>query len=357
MLYAVIMAGGSGTRFWPAGRKCKPKQLLKILGEKTMIRTTVDRVLACAPTGNVMVVANVIHVDEIRRELPDLTDSMIVSEPYARNTAPCIALAAYKLAKLDPDAVMAVLPADHLIGPEPRFRELLTKASHLASSENSLITFGILPDKPETGYGYIEIGNEVCRQDGFSAHRVTKFVEKPDIRTARHYVESGKFLWNSGMFVFSVAAIIEAFERHLPEISSAIRQIEPYLNSPEESEAVSRAYQNIQSISVDYGIMERADNVLVIPADLDWNDVGSWGSLDSVWGRDENGHVTRGEVISVVSKGCVVDSGDKLVALIGVEDLVVVDTPNALLICRKDMAQEVGKLQEILMERGYEDLL
>jgi mannose-1-phosphate guanylyltransferase len=357
MLYAVIMAGGSGTRFWPAGRKCKPKQLLKILGEKTMIRATVDRLRPCVHVENIMVVANVLHYDGIRLELPELADSMIVCEPYARNTAPCIALAAYKLAGINPNALMAVLPADHLIGPETRFRELLNAAATLASSQNSLITFGILPDKPETGYGYIEIGEKVYSQDGISAHRATKFVEKPDRRTAQFYLDSGNFLWNSGMFVFSVSAIIEAFDRHLPEVSSVIKEIGPFLNSHEESEAIRRAYQKVAGISVDYGIMERADNVLVIPADLDWNDVGSWGSLDSVWGRDENGHVSRGELISLLSKRCVVDSGDKLVALIGVEDLVVVDTPDALLICRKDMAQEVRNLQKLLMDHGRDDLL
>jgi mannose-1-phosphate guanylyltransferase len=357
MIYGVIMAGGSGTRFWPESRRCKPKQLLNIVGDRTMIRATVQRILPDIPFERIMVVTAAPHADEICRQLPELNNGRVITEPEGKNTAPCIALAAYKLNKIDPDGVMAVLPADHLIGKEAEFREAVRIAGEAASIGNHLITFGVIPNRPETGYGYIKLGPAQLEVGGATLFEVERFVEKPDLSTARKYVASGNFLWNSGMFVWATSSIIRAFEEFLPAVSAEMERISPALNTPDEAAAIAEAYATIESVSIDYGIMEKAHNVLTIPINVDWNDVGSWASLEDVWNRDHCGNATKGNVMFVDSASCVVSSPGKLTALIGVENLIVVDTPDALMICRKDKAQDVKRLQEILKDKGYEDLL
>ncbi|MBI4962294.1 MAG: mannose-1-phosphate guanylyltransferase [Desulfomonile tiedjei] len=357
MLYAVIMAGGSGTRFWPQSRQSRPKQLLKIAGDKTMIRATVERVLDEISFERIMVVTSESYAQEISGELPELSSDMLVCEPQGRNTAPCIALAAYKLLKKDPEAVMAVLPADHVIADEQAFRKALKAAAEVASSGDYLITFGIVPNKPETGYGYIELGERATEQAQAPAFKVKRFVEKPDQQRAEEYIKAGTFLWNSGMFVWKASVIIENFEKHLPGVSEAIARISSAFGTEEEGKAIAEVYNSIEGVSIDYGIMEKAANVLVIPIDVGWNDVGSWASLHEVWANDHDGNIIFGELIALAASGCVVSSPHKLTALIGVEDLVVVDTPDALLVCRKDKAQDVRKLQELLKEKGYTNLL
>lgn len=357
MLYAVIMAGGSGTRFWPESRKNRPKQLLKIATEKTMIRDTVERILPVAPFHRVMVVTGASHGQEIRRELPELNVDAVVEEPVGRNTAPCVALAAYKLVKQDPNAIMAVLPADHIIGRGEEFLKHLRVAYEIASERDDLVTFGIKPDHPETGYGYIKHGPAVLQQDSVKAFAVESFVEKPDLETAKEYIAQGNYLWNSGMFVWNVSTIIRAFENHLPLISRAMEEISSVLNTPGEADAVEQIYQRMQNISIDNGIMEAARNVLVIPLDVAWNDVGSWSSLPEVWGADGDGNSVKGKAAVLDSKGCVISSPHKLTAIVGVEDLIVVDTPDALLVCHKHRSQDVKKLQALLLEMDCGDLL
>lgn len=351
------MAGGSGTRFWPQSRKRRPKQLLKIAGDKTMIRATVERILPVISFERIMVVTSASHVEEIKAEVPELAEKMVVAEPQGRNTAPCIALAAYKIAKEDPDAVMAVLPADHLIGKQNEFRRALRSAAKAASTADYLITFGVVPDRPETGYGYIEVGSEALRGGDTPVFQVKGFVEKPDRARAEGYLAAGNYLWNSGMFIWKVSTIIEAFRRHCPSISTAVETIAPDLNTPGEPEAIRKAYESMESISIDYAIMERASNVLVLPIDVEWNDVGSWASLHDVWDKDDSGNAVAGAFLGLDAAGCVVFSPHKLTALLGVDDLVVVDTPDALLICRKDRAQDVRNLHATLKKIGYERLL
>ncbi len=357
MLHCLIMAGGSGTRFWPQSRKHRPKQLLNIVGEKTMIRATVDRVSPVIPFDRILIVTGGSHEDKIRAQLPEIATTSIVAEPFGRNTAPCIALAAYKLRKIDPDGVMAALPADHLIGKENDFVKALESAYHIAYQTEQLITFGIVPDRPETGYGYIQTGEIVSEKDGLKAFKVIRFVEKPELKTAQSYLARGDYLWNSGMFVWKISTIVAAFERYLPAISRAMEKIEADLNTEREAETVNRLYEELPDISIDYGIMERSDDVLVIPVDVGWNDVGSWTSLQDVWNTDENGNAIKGETLSLRSSGCVVSSPLKLTALVGVQDLIVVDTPDAILVCRKDSAQDIKQLQILLKERGYQGLL
>ncbi len=357
MLHCVIMAGGSGTRFWPQSRKHQPKQLLNIVGEKTMIRATVERVLPLIPFDRMLVVTGGSHEEKIRAQLPEIDSNSVVAEPIGRNTAPCIALAAYKLRKIDPEGVMAALPADHLIGQEREFIKALQSAYNMALETQSLITFGVIPDRPETGYGYIQRGEVVAENDGFQAYKALRFVEKPDLKTAQSYLAKGDYLWNSGMFVWKISTIIEAFERYLPALSRAMENVAPALNTDAEAEAVNQLYEELPDISIDYGILERSEHVLVIPIDVGWNDVGSWTSLQNVWNTDEDGNAVKGQTLSLRSSGCVVSSPQKLTALVGVQDLIIVDTPDAILVCRKDSAQDIKQLQILLRERGYQGLL
>ncbi|MBI5249635.1 MAG: mannose-1-phosphate guanylyltransferase [Desulfomonile tiedjei] len=357
MFHCVIMAGGSGTRFWPQSRRALPKQLLSIVGNKTMIRATVDRILPVTPAERIMIVAGDSCVDQIRAQIPELKPESIVAEPQGRNTAPCIALAAYKLAKESSDAVMAVLPADHLIGNESDFRRILRTACDAAVMGDFLITLGIVPDRPETGYGYIEMGQKALAVNGTDIFQVKSFAEKPDPVTAANYISQGNYMWNSGMFIWKVSAIIRAFEAHLPAVSSVLESILPQLNTPEEPAALKRVYGSLENISIDYAIMEKADQVVTIPMDVQWNDVGSWASLHGVWPGDDSGNALDGSALCLESNCCVVSSPHKLAILMGVHDLIVVDTPDALLVCSKDSAQNIKKLQELLAERGYEDLL
>ncbi len=351
------MAGGSGTRFWPESRKRKPKQLLKIFSDKTMVRETVERILPEIPFDRIMIVTTENYSDEIKKEIPEISETMIVAEPQGRNTAPCIALAAYKIFKQDPEGVMVILPADHLIANEQAFLKVLGMAYRVASNQDFLITFGIVPHCPETGYGYIEMGQEISEIGSNSLFQVKSFVEKPDLMTAKRYLDAGNYLWNSGMFVWKTSTIIRSFERHLPSVSRAMESIVPMLNTAHEPEAIRKIYETMENISIDYGIMEKADSTVVIRAEIAWNDVGSWSSLSDVWETDNENNACRGKVICVESKECVALSPHKVAVLLGVEDLVVVDTPDAILVCRKDSCQDIKKLQELLVRHGYEDLL
>ncbi len=357
MIHCVIMAGGSGTRFWPQSRRNRPKQLLNIVGDRTMIRTTVERILPIIPFERIMVVTAQSHEAEIRNQLPELSDEMIVAEPQGRNTAPCIALAAYKLFKKDAHSVMAVLPSDHLIGKTAAFLDALTQGAGVVSQRDYLLTFGIVPHRPETGYGYVQLGPSALSVGTTTIYRVERFVEKPDRATAEEYLASGKYMWNSGMFMWKTEAILKAVETHLPALAAALREILPALNTPDEAVALKEVYAKIEGISVDHGIMEKAENVACMPINVEWNDVGSWTSLENVWPSDQSGNATRGEVVLLDCKNCIASSPHRVTALIGVEDLVIVDTPDALLICRKDRSQDVRKLQEALAEQGYDRLL
>lgn len=357
MLYALLMAGGSGTRFWPESRAKRPKQLLNIVDDSTMIQATVRRIASLIPYERIMVVCGLPHRQEISRQLPSIPEQMIVAEPKALNTAPCIALAACKLLRRDPEAIMAVLPSDHTIGNVARFLDLLRTAHTLAARGEALITFGIVPDRAETGYGYIECGELIEEADSQPVYRVNRFIEKPDLRRAMDYLERGNYLWNSGMFVWKASAIMEAFKTHLPRIAGAAEKILIAPDEYHEEEAVREAYEAMESVSIDYGILEKAENVVVIPADIQWNDVGSWNALEKMWENDPDGNAFKGKLLSLQSRDCIVSSQHKLTALVGVEDLIVVDTPDALMVCRKDRAQDVKILQGILKDQGHESLL
>ena len=351
-MYAVIMAGGQGTRFWPRSRRKRPKQLLNIVGSESMIRQTVDRLVPLVQPRDVYVVTGKDHMEELVRHVSDVPAGNILAEPEGRNTAPCIGLAAMLLKKKDPGGVMVVLPSDHVILDKEGFVETLKFAADAAGRGDYIITLGMKPDRPETGYGYIKTGirhEATGRRDIF---KVESFVEKPDKKTAEEYVKSGQYLWNAGMFVFKVSTILKAIETHMPELYTGLLRLEPFLGTGGQEKALSEIYGSLPSVSVDYGIMEKADNVLVIPADFGWNDVGSWTAIDDLLPRDEHGVVAHAEHISIDTRDCIVYSPKKLVATIGVSNLIVVETDDALLICDKSRAQDVKKVVEILEKEG-----
>lgn len=356
-MYAVLMAGGSGTRFWPKSRRDKPKQVLTIFGDKTMLQTTVARVRPKVPAENIYIVVGKEIEDEVRKQIPDVPRENILVEPCARNTAPCIGLAAVTIQKRDPEGIMAILPADHIIVDDEQFLTVLNIAERVAASGSYLVTLGIVPTRPETGYGHIRKGEKEQDMDGQSLFRVSQFVEKPDLERAKQYTECGEYLWNSGMFVWSVSTILDSFRQHLPILYDGLLDIATSLGSDREDETIQKVYTSIQSISIDYGVMEKARNVVVLPSDFGWNDVGSWVSLEDVSQQDENGNVLFGPFVGFETTDSVFVAPHKLIAAIGIDNMVVVDTPDVLLLCPKGRAQDVKRIVERLRADGLEEYL
>jgi len=356
-MYAVIMAGGKGTRFWPLSREKKPKHLLSITGEKSIIKYTVERITPLVPEDNIMIVTGESHSDEIKKELINLPEENILIEPTGRNTAPCIGLAAVHIRKKDPDAVMVVVPSDHLIGDEKNFISVLSDAADIARNGDYLVTVGIQPTKPETGYGYIERGNAFNTIGSSVIYDVRSFREKPDLATAETFFKNGGFYWNSGMFIWKVSTLLESIETFLPDLYKNLLTIEKALGTDREREIVTEVYGDIEPISIDYGIMEKAKNVLMIPGDFAWSDVGSWDVLWEVLDKDENGNVVKGKVLSIDTSDSLVFGSDKLITLVGVKDLIVVETGDTLLICDKNASQDVKKLVEKLEKENMKEYL
>ena len=355
-MYIVVMAGGKGTRFWPRSRTSIPKQLLDIVGEKTMIQETVERVLPIASKDKILIVTNKEHINDLKSQLPDIPDRNIIVEPVGRNTAPCICLAATRIHKQEPEEIMAVLPADHYIGDAKAFCCFLEKAAEAARLSNALVTIGISPQKPETGYGYIQF-DEQSDSEHKGVYRAISFHEKPDLKRAEEFLRQGNFLWNSGMFVWKASAILNEIKKHLPEIYSSIVNVEPLWDTPEVGAAIASAYEKIESISIDYGVMEKSGNVLTLKGDFDWNDIGSWSAIHDISEKDKDSNTLRGDVISVDSKDVLVYSPKKLTAVVGLRDVIVVETDDALLVCAMDKAQDVRKVVDMLEKRGRKEYL
>ncbi|MBA4397398.1 MAG: mannose-1-phosphate guanylyltransferase [Syntrophus sp. (in: bacteria)] len=356
-MYAVIMAGGRGARFWPRSRESKPKHLLDIVSDKTIVRETVDRISPLIRPENILIVTGESHAQELMRQLPDIPQENIIIEPVGRNTAPCIGLAALHIKRKAPDAVMLVLPSDHLIADEDQFRKILSAAAAVAQRGDDLVTVGIRPTGPETGYGYIEQGREQDTIEGEKVYDVRSIREKPDLTQARSMLARGGFSWNSGMFIWKVSVILKALEQWLPDLYAGLLQIEAALGSARETAVVAQVYQQTRSVSIDYGVMEKARNTLVIPGNFGWSDVGSWDALWEVSPHDEHGNAVRGEAITIDSRNCLVHSPGKTVALVGVEDLIIVETADALLICKRGASQGVRKVVDRLERENRSELL
>lgn len=346
--FAVVMAGGSGTRFWPRSRADLPKQLLALAGRRTLLQETATRMAGVVGWSRVLVVTGARHAAAVRRQLPRLGRGQVLVEPTGRNTAPAIALAALHLAARTSHASMIVAPSDHAIGGLAGFRRTLRHALWVAERTGALVTLGVHPTHPETGYGYIRPGKRIPGRHGGAAW-VDAFIEKPVLRRARQLVASKRVLWNSGMFVWRVDRILAELERCVPRV------LHPLARAVRGGGrgALARAYRALPSVSIDTGVLERAAQVAVVPAGFTWSDVGSWAAVGDLWGRDrQTGNVARGRLLALDSSGCVVDSPGRLVALLGVHDLVVVETPDALLVCDRARAQDVRRVVNELQRRG-----
>ena len=343
-MYAVILAGGVGSRFWPKSSASNPKQFLQIFGDKSLLQTTAGRVRPLIRQDCVYVVTNDRYFDKIREQLPDLPPENLIIEPEARETAAGIGLAAVKLARRDPHAVMAVLPSDHFIGSEQDFRRCLSWAAEFARTHKMLVTFGIRPTEPKTGYGYIKMDRLLVNDNGRRAYHVAEFTEKPDFDRALRFLQSGKYLWNSGMFVWRVQQVLQAYRKHMPEMYRQLAYIYENLGSPDEKEIIRETYGQMEKLTVDYAIIEKADNVAVIPADFAWDDVGSWRSVERFLTHDNSGNIVNGLHVGIDTGRCIIESDDKLVATIGVRDLLIVQTERSILVADKERDQEIKDL-------------
>lgn len=351
--YGLIMAGGRGTRFWPRSRKRSAKQVLRFFGERTLIQQTVDRLTAVIPPENVWIATNSLLQPEIRRQLPEVPKRQIVAEPAQRNTAPCIALAAHIIHEADPDAVLGVFPADHLILKEARFRTFV-KAAFQAARDHSVVVLGVQPRWAETGYGYIEMPTGV-KPGEKTVVPVSSFREKPDEKTAKEFVERGNFFWNAGMFFWRTAAVLDLMRHHQPKTATLIAGL-PTFGSRQFTAALGELYPLCQDISVDFAVIEKAEQVAGIAMDdIGWNDVGSWEAVYELARKDKNGNASRGDLVVEASSNNYVDAR-KTVALVGVDHLVIVDTPDALLVANRHRTQDVSKLVKTLDAQKREDL-
>jgi len=355
--FAVIMAGGRGERFWPRSRMAEPKQFLNLLGDKTMLQHTVERLSGLAEIMDTYVVAGADFKDIILRQIPQLPEENIIVEPFGRDTAAAIGLAALVLERKDPRGVMIVLPADHYISDVPRFRDVLRSAAAAAGRGEEIVTLGITPRRPETGYGYIHQGEIHDTFAGLPAYRVLRFLEKPDYARALELLASGNYLWNSGMFIWRVDLVRQLIEKHTPVLAVGLEKIGQVLDTEKCDRVLEQVYADLPRVSVDYGILERADNVLVIPGDFGWDDIGCWTALERYAEKDSDGNVLEGRGVLLDTCGTYVFSPDKTVAVLGVDDLIVVNSPDSLLVCHKGRAQEIKKVVQALREQGLDEVL
>ncbi len=360
---AVLLAGGRGTRFWPRSRMRSPKQLLNITGEDTMLRETAARLAPLFPAKNLWAVTNAEQAAAVRRELSGVPKAHILAEPIGRNTAAAIGLAAFHLAHQHGDALMAVLPADSYIADAAQYRTLVRAALELAGTPGDLIVMGIPPTRPETGYGYIERGAMALRPRGASAYVVERFTEKPDSVKARKYVASGRYLWNAGMFFWRVSTYLDNLRHYLPDTHDALSKLARTIGTSRYGAALRRIYPRLENISVDYAIMEPAtleagpQRVFVIPAKVGWSDIGSWAAVYELLAPKLDANVSAGPYVALEASGNFFWSPSKLVAAVGVRDLVLVDTPDAILLCPRDRAQDVGKIVKWIEEQKLRKLL
>lgn len=343
---ALIMAGGKGERFWPKSRKHLPKQFLSLTSDgKTMIQLTVDRILPLVHIEDIYIVTNKDYKNLVLEQLPTLPPENILCEPIGRNTAPCVGLGAIHIAHKYEDALMMVLPSDHLIKYNSMFVNTLKDACDIAKTNSNLVTIGITPDYPETGYGYIKFNPTICEG---RAYVVDRFVEKPSLEVAKEYLETEEYLWNSGMFVWKVSSILNAIKSYMHEMYEGLIRIQNSLDTEEYPSILSKEFTAFSSESIDYGIMEKAKHIYTLPGTFGWDDVGSWLAVERIKKSNEYGNVVSGNIITIGTKNCIIEGSKKLIATVGLQDLIIVDTPDATLICEKDSAGDIKKVLENL---------
>lgn len=353
-LYAVIMAGGVGSRFWPRSRKATPKQLLKIFGDKTMIQETVSRLNGLIPEKNIFIITNEDQAEKIREQLNHIPKGNVIAEPFGKNTAPCIGLAATLIKHKDPEGVLIILPADHLIPDVKKFQKVLKTAVKFAFSSNGLITIGIQPTRPETGYGYIQyLENEVDK----GVYPVKSFAEKPNINTAQRFIESGDFLWNSGMFIWKADTILNEMKELMPDLYDGLTRLTKSIDTNNFYPELRKVYGQVRSISIDYGIMEKSKNVYLVKGDFGWSDVGSWETVYQLSDKNHDENSIAGDIFESSTRNSYIFSDKKFTAVIGVENLIIINTEDSLLICDRKNAQDVKLVVDYLKMNKREDLL
>ena len=358
--YCIIMAGGVGSRFWPLSKKSKPKQFLDILGiGKTLVQQTFERFIKICPIENIFIVTSKEYAQLVFEQLPMLLKENVLLEPLIRNTAPCIAYASYKIHRINPDANVVVAPSDHLILDEAKFLDIVTKGLSFVDDRNALLTLGIHPNRPETGYGYIQINPDIEVQtyddDIKEISKVKTFTEKPNPEMAKVFFDSGEFFWNAGIFIWTLSSIITAFKVHLPEINTLFSDGVELYNTAGEEEYVNRIYPQCKNISIDYGVMEKAENVYVLCADFGWSDLGTWGSLYENTGKDANNNVVIAHnAILYDTSNCVINfPDDKLLVVQGLKDYIIVESNNTLLICPMSNEQQIKQfVHDVKIQKG-----
>lgn len=356
-MFAVIMAGGVGKRFWPWSRQKNPKQFLKLFGDKALIQSTVDRLRPILKDEDIFIVTNKVQKNKIEELIPFLETDNIIAEPMGKNTAPCIGLAAVINSLKDPEAVQMILPADHLILDDEKFRDVLLKAAKVAENEECLVTIGITPTRPETGYGYIQFNESYYPDMNFDVYKVKTFAEKPDLETAKRFLESGDFLWNSGIFIWKVKTILEEIEKSLPDLYEILKKIEKSIGTEKYNSDLNRLYKQIEGISIDYGVMEKSEKVAVLKGDFGWSDIGGWEEFYRLEGKDKNNNVIIGESIAVDSSDNLIYSSGRLIACLGVKDMVVIDTGDAVMVCPRNKTQDIKKIVDSLSKKKKDEYL
>lgn len=353
-LFAVIMAGGVGSRFWPRSRQENPKQLIQIFGKNTMIQDTVSRLEGLIKNENIFIITNQIQKNSIINQLKNIPEENIIAEPFGKNTAACIGLASILIYNKSKDAITIILPADHLIQDQAGFQSTLLNAANFADKSDGLVTIGIKPTRPETGYGYIQIIEKQVDKEIF---KVQTFAEKPNLSTAKRFVEAGDFLWNSGMFIWKSEVILNEISLYLPELYEGLLELEKVISTENFNETLTKVYGQLASISIDYGIMEKSNKVFLIKGNFDWSDVGSWEEVYQLSEKDENGNAKMGDFYAENSFGSYVFNPKKFTAIVGLENIIVIETDDALLICNRDNAQDVKHVVDYLKMNKKDNLL
>jgi len=342
--YCLIMAGGSGTRFWPRSRVKKPKQYLSLFGSLSLLQESVERFAGFIPRESIFIVSAKSQKELLKEQTPSLPNRNLIYEPVGKNTLPAIGLAALFIAQKDPGGIMIVSPSDHLIQNDELFRKTIESAAFIAQEKDGIVTIGITPIYPATGYGYVQVAEEVRIGQTIKSFEVNQFVEKPNSEIAKGYLQSGGFFWNSGIFVFKVSVFLEAVQKYAPELYADLIRIKDYIGTGEYEEALDRIYNEVKSISIDYGILEKAKNVFLVQGDFVWNDLGSWEEVYKYDQKDADQNAHTGEVVFLDTKNSYVYAPDSLVAVVGLEDVIVVQEGDTILVCKRDRAEEIKQV-------------
>jgi mannose-1-phosphate guanylyltransferase len=351
------MAGGSGTRFWPRSREGKSKQFLPILEKNSLIASTIMRFRSLTSHKNIYIVAKKSQEDELLKHSGKIPSENIIYEPFGRNTAPCIGLAAVFIGSKDKEGVMVVSPSDHMIKNKRQFNKVIRVAAELATEKDGIVTIGITPERPATGYGYIQTGAEIVTTDGVKTYSIKTFAEKPNLATAQRFLQSGDFFWNSGIFVFRISVFLKLLKQHMPDLHEGLEKIQKAMDKPNYEDVLNKVYQQLKSVSIDYGVMEKINNVYLVRGNFEWNDLGSWEQVYKLSPKDEDGNVISGDVIAVDTKNSYVYNSKGLVAVLGLKDVIVVHEGGATLVCSRDKAEDVKGIVDRLKRKKLQKYL